>query len=563
MESDIEILSPVILKFIFLFICNIFFLSRLLCSQPTEDFKKEFKKAATEKFSSEDLNRIFKENYSYLTPHSDVTQLVNALKSQTSEAYPLSNFKSDPIYIDNIYKLLRSRNPNRRVLSYLVIAATGDISMENELLKKIKSESNKNCLIWVGMALMHLKTSHTTELFDFIVENENFGDMHMYPMLLQLNKDSLQRTAYSRINSKELKARILAAQILSKTGKNGKTEELLLRAVREWDINVKGYAIYSVKELQIGNLIELLKPVLNNSKTRGIALEALASSPTQADRDYLFGLTNGKDTIPNELLNCFFKSKNIESLKYWLEMAYTKTFPKEYHFFCRDQPMLYLDSNLQYLQGALQRIKNPQILSELVRALEGRTDDTSTEIMLNLLSHENSTVRYWTAQSLKHNHSLKLIKLLPKLLSQPSLRVVPMTELAIENNIDTLNLVYENILETELSSDWKRSSTQYLSNFPKNNYISMFRSLLENDQEDFFIKRLAALGLGRLKDEGSVDLIISAMMKESISSESNAISYVNALNMVKGEKAKIAIEKYKDSKEPEVKSLADDILSKW
>ncbi|MFN7493255.1 MAG: HEAT repeat domain-containing protein [Cyclobacteriaceae bacterium] len=534
-----------------------------LLSQSTEDFRREFKNAASSRFSDKELNRIFKEYSVYLTPHSDVTQLVGTLKGQSIGVYPLAEFKADPIYKNNISKLLRSKNPNKRILSYLVIAASGDLMMENELFEKIKTERNKNCLMWAGLALLHIHTTRTTVLFDFIVENENFDDMHMYPMLLKLNKDSLQQTAYSRINSKELKARILAAQILSNTPSNKKTEEVLLKAVSEWDINVKGYAIFSIKELQIGNLLKILKPLLENKQTRGIALEALANSPTKEDRDYLFGLVNSKDTIPSELLDCFIKSKNFESLTYWLELTHTKTFPKNYYFSSRSQPMLYTDTTLTYLHHALQKNENPEILDELVRALEGRTDSTSTDIMLRLLQNKNSNVRYWTANALKGNHSIKLIELLPQLLEQPAIRVVSMTELAIENKIDTLNSIYENILENDPNPDWRRSSLEYLSNFPKPKYISMFKELLENHPDDFYIQRIAALGLGRLRDASSVDLIISALRRESHTSDFNAISYLNALNLVKGDKAKIEIERFKDSKEKIVKELALDILNKW
>ena len=116
---------------------------------------------------------------------------------------------------------------------------------ENILLEKLTTEKDKGNLIWAGMALLYLQSNHTTELFDYLVKNEDFGDAHMLPMFIHLDKDSLQQTAYKRINNKDVKSKILAAQILAVTPLNSKTEELLKQAVQNWDIGIKGYAIYS------------------------------------------------------------------------------------------------------------------------------------------------------------------------------------------------------------------------------------------------------------------------------------------------------------------------------
>ncbi|MFM7859431.1 MAG: hypothetical protein ACKO96_47780, partial [Flammeovirgaceae bacterium] len=293
---------------------NILTLILFICSlttfgQSIEDFKKDFEKALAKNFSEKELNNMFRTHSTFLTPHSDVTQLSANLKGQQISLYPLAGFKNEKLYKDNIEKLLNSKNSNQRILAYLVIAGSGDTSFENALLKKIKEEKDKGCLVWSGMALLYLNTNRTTPLFDFLVENETFGDAHMLPLFIKLNKDSLQQTAYMRINSDKPMAKILAAQILSSTQLNSKTEELLKKAVKEWDINIKGYAIYSVAQLQIGNLLETFKPLLDSSQTRRISLEALANSPSENDRQYLYDLGNEQDTVAEELLDCFYKSK--------------------------------------------------------------------------------------------------------------------------------------------------------------------------------------------------------------------------------------------------------------
>jgi HEAT repeat protein len=257
------------------------------------------------------------------------------------------------------------------------------------------------------MALLYLKCDHTTELFDFLVKNEDFGDAHMFPLYVQLDRDSLQQTAYSRIKSKDVKSKILAAQILAVTQLNAKTEELLKQAVQSWDMNIKGYAIYSVKELQMGNILELLKPLLTDDRTRSISLEALANSPTQADRSYLIELVAKEDTVSEDLLDCFFKSKNIENIRYWLKLLYSKPIPSKYSFFVFEQPLIKSDDILADLQIALKKITDKHILGELVRALENRTDDETVEIIVLLLKHQSPSVRYSTAKTVENSTSEK------------------------------------------------------------------------------------------------------------------------------------------------------------
>jgi HEAT repeat protein len=531
--------------------------------QTFEDFKTDFEKATGKDFNEEQLNQMFRTNSTLLTPHSDITQLTANIKGESIQPYPLTDFKDDKLYKKNIGDLFNSDNSYHRILSYLVIAGAGDKSFESELLSKLKTETEKGNLLWAGMALMYLNTSHTTALFDFLVENETFGDAHMLPLFIQLNKDSLQQTAYQRIKSDNVTAQILAAQILSSTELNAKTEALLKEAVVGWNINTKGYAIYSIKELQIGNLLETFKPLLDSSQTRRIALEALANSPTEEDRQYLYNLVEKQDTVSKELLDCILQSKNTENIKYWLKLLYTKPIPQKYIFFVFIKPILSSDEILPDLHIAFENITDTGVLNELVRALKGRTDDKSVGIMISLLKHNDSTVRYWAAWSLKGNTSPLLVKELPDLLSNPLTRTVALVELAIQNELDTLQNLFESIYSNDPNRDWKRGSIEYLSMFPLDPHKEIFRAILEDENEDTFIKRNAALGLGRLQDKESVDLIIRVCEQESVASDFNAQPFLVALGMIKGEKAKKKIEKYKDSQESTVRELVAEILDNW
>jgi len=375
---------------------------------PGADFIRDFKKALNKDFSESQLDSMFVKYNAILTPHSDVTQLVENIKGYSPEKYPLYNFKYNALYIDNIAFLLNSKNPNHRILAYLLIASADDISKQDILLGRIRSETQKGNLIWAGMALLYMDCDHTTPLFDFLVKNEDFGDAHMLPLYIKLNKDSLQRTAYERINSSSMTAKILAAQILSVTPLNSETERLIKKAVKEWDIKLKGYAIYTVAKLQMGDLLETFKPLLDSPETRAIALKALANSPTPTDISYVKKLVDNQDSVSEELLNSFYESSNLSNIKYWLTLMVTKPHVKDYTFFVFEQPLIKSDDLLSQLQISLQTIQDPDVLGELVRALEGRTDDKSIDIMIALLKNQSATVRYWTAKTLQTNPSTKL-----------------------------------------------------------------------------------------------------------------------------------------------------------
>jgi len=168
-------------------------------------FINEFKNAIDKPLSERELNEVFKKYDRILTPHSDITQLVTRLEGEKLSVYPLADFKGQKLYHDNIDRLVNSKNSNKRILAYLVIAASGDTTKNAFLLEKIKTETSAGNLLWSGMALLYLRCDHTTPLFDFLVKNEDFGDAHMLPLYIKLNKDSLQQTAYNRINSKKFR----------------------------------------------------------------------------------------------------------------------------------------------------------------------------------------------------------------------------------------------------------------------------------------------------------------------------------------------------------------------
>lgn len=368
-----------------------------------KEFRKDFENAVNTDLTEDQLNNLFRDYPLILSPHSDMTQLFSKLEGSNPDDYSMFSFKDDNLYKQNIDRLIASENKNKRILAYLLIASTQDQSKEQILLEKIKTENDEGNLLWSGMALLSLKTNHTDELFDFLIKNEDFGDAHMLPMYFKLNKDSLRNTAYKKIASNDEKSKILAVQMLSMTENNPKTEQLVKDAVKNWDINLKGYAIYTLGELQMPGLLNLLQPFLNNEKTRRISLRALANSPTKTDREFLISQVSNNKKFNEDVMNALFNSRSPENLKLWLNIIQEKEKPKDYYFFTYDQPLLSSDEMLEPLYAALQNTKDKDVLGELVRALQNRADDKSVSLMLSLLKNPHSTVRYWTAETIKDN----------------------------------------------------------------------------------------------------------------------------------------------------------------
>lgn len=540
-----------------------FLISFASFGQNFDDFKKDFKKATETEFSESELNEMFRTYSNLLTPHSDITQLTASFKNERIVQYPLSEFKETDDYKNNIQTLINSENQNQRLLSYLVIAGAGDKNYEKTLLEKLKTEETKGNLIWCGMALMYLQTSHTTSLFDFLIENENFGDSHMIPMYFQLNKDSLQNTAYNRINSTNLKAKVLSAQLLSKTGKNEKTEKLLLDAVKNWDYNIKGYAIYSVKELEMGNLKEAFIPLLDSTKTRPIAIEALANSPTKEDMDYLKQLASSEKVVSKDILNGFLESKNQESVKYWLELVSSREIPEKYYFNTLRKPLLFSDELLNDVQTTLKMTKHLTIQKTLIKVLEGREDSVSEEILLNYMDNEDSSVRYWTVDALKNTKSKIVIEKLIELLKKPGKRVSPITHILINNEIDSLQNIYRDIYNTYESSEWKRTAIEYLSKFPTEEDKGIFKDVIYNDDSGFSMNRNASIGLANLNDKSSIDRIIEISEKEREGSDGNCQAYLRALSKIKGEKAKKYILSFENSESEYISEFVKEIIAEW
>lgn len=111
-------------------------------------------------------------------PEVDFQELMNELEGQETSYFPLRNLQTEPFYKSTIKKLVESANIYDRILEYVTMGSAGDNSFNDSLLRATKTEKLQGARMWSGLALLYLEDKRTSELFDFLV-NEDFGDAHM------------------------------------------------------------------------------------------------------------------------------------------------------------------------------------------------------------------------------------------------------------------------------------------------------------------------------------------------------------------------------------------------
>jgi HEAT repeat protein len=277
-------------------------------------------------------------------------------------------------------------------------------------------------------------------------------------------------------------------------------------------------------------------------------------------REYLDSLKPG-DPVSVDVLKGLLESKNTTMMRKWLILIREHPVATDYYFSSPNTPLIDADSLAEDIRTTIRQTINPQVILELVRALKGRRDDETTHLLIELLTHSDGSIRYWSGDALVGNTSSKLAVLLPGLIRNGELRTTALTECAIANNINGLHDVYDVFMESDNApQDWKLSASEYLSAFPRKQDVQTFTSILER-KGDAHIRWNAAMGLGEMGDPSSIDLIIAAMNRESHDSHKRA--YLKALAKIKGDRAKKTVTLYKNSKDSYTRKLVARLLKNW
>jgi hypothetical protein len=259
-----------------------------------KDYENDFLKAANSDLTEKGLDSIFDKHSNLIYPQQGATQLMNNLQGINTKYSPLIPFKERKAYKDNIEKLLNSKNSMQRILAYITIGSAADNTYDNVLLDRLKTETSEGCLTWAAMCLFYNHSKSTDELLDFLVKHEDFGDAHFISLYLQLDQTKLKETSWKNINSDNKNAQIISLQTLSSLDKSSKVDSLIIQSIRNWDNDYKGYAIASLFQRDNVEKYEILKPYLDEEKTRNISIQVLEKSKFQSDKDKIEKLKKEK-----------------------------------------------------------------------------------------------------------------------------------------------------------------------------------------------------------------------------------------------------------------------------
>ena len=526
--------------------------SKELLTQTYESFVNQFQLAANEGISENSLHQLRNDYWTLLMP------------IEGEALFPLEKLRSEEFYKPTISKLISSKDPNQRVLAYITIASAGDQSFKKGLRAASRREKTADAKGAATLALLSLKDRNTSDLFERVVRNEDFWKAHFGLYYLQLDKAALLKTAYQKIFLQNSNAKNLALISLTLSRLTPKADILVREAMRSSDPTVKQTALYAMKRLRMGNLRELLLPLLSCSDDtlRSLAFAALANSPAPEDRNCLDSFTKSAP-LSADVLNGFLESDDVENVRQWLVLVRDYPVPIDYYFSTPLHPLLSADALLHDVRTTVGESANRHIVAELLRALDGRNDNETVDLLIAFLSDSDSAIRYCAAWALKSNTSAKLVEQLPGLIRNTALRTTALTECAIANKLDGLHDVYKEFLQpgTDAGIDWARSASDYLATFPRKEDGHLFKSILERGDEDIHVRWNAARGLGELRDSSSVDLLIGAIRETA--HDSHAIDYLEALGKIKGQKAKVVLKSFEASKVSNVRKLVTGILNRW
>lgn len=208
-----------------------------------------------------------------------------------SEWYYLPDFKNEQLYLENIRKILYSANIYQRAIAYKLIGAIKDVSFSSDVTKSIKDEDDGYAGAWNAYAISQIARKATTEIFEYIVRYEHFGDTHIIPLYLQMDTLSILNTSYRKISDTNKKAQVLALQVIALLDSSERPLTYITTALNTWDEDLKGYAVAALGMYQKSDLLQYLKPLAANPKLKPIIIQVLRNSSSNRDREFANSLS--------------------------------------------------------------------------------------------------------------------------------------------------------------------------------------------------------------------------------------------------------------------------------
>ncbi|MBW7912372.1 MAG: hypothetical protein H3C54_01405 [Taibaiella sp.] len=209
----------------------------------------------------------------------------------TPEWYYLPDFKNEPLYVKGIRQLLFSANIYQRAIAYKLIGATKDTVFSPAVVKSIGNEGDNYAGVWNAYAVSQIARKATTEIFEYIVKYEHFGDAHIIPLYLQMDTLSILNTSYRKISDTNKKAQVLALQAIALLDSSERPLTYITTALNTWDEDLKGYAVAALGMYQKSDLLQYLKPLAANPKLKPIIIQVLRNSSSNRDREFANSLS--------------------------------------------------------------------------------------------------------------------------------------------------------------------------------------------------------------------------------------------------------------------------------
>lgn len=358
-----------------------------------QGYSAALQNAAKVNMTPEQLLAFNRDYYKLIAPRNDPSEMMIKATGIRPPYFTLEKLRTEPFYRQTISSLIRSTNPQHRMLAYMTVASAGDGSFNDIIWKSISSETDPDAKFWQGTALLYLKDRHTSDLFDFLVANENFGDAHMLPLYMKLDKEALRQTAYEKIDSINVKAQVLAVQSLAVTVPNPKTERVVKECVAKMQGPAKGYGIYTMKAHKMGNLKEALAPLLTDKAVSGIAFAALLSSPTLEDRKFAESLALGTGEVPSYILSGYLSADDPEMTRKFLILIRDRPIPANYRFHGVMNSTLRAESLYSQLKDTIRKTKNRHVVPELILSMKRYNDPDATAMFTQLAADPDPEIR--------------------------------------------------------------------------------------------------------------------------------------------------------------------------
>lgn len=228
--------------------------------------EREFKKVLDRKYSEKDFLAFY-----------------HVLDSLENAGVNLEEFKTYKMYATGINNLLNSTNYYQKGIAYRLLGSLKDKNHNNLLLERMKTEDNKFLKTLNAAAVMKLMPTQTTLAFDYLVNCDDFATSPLLPLYLAMDEKSIIKTAHFRLNDSRPRAKVFALQTLARFENHPKVEEHIVKALKDWDPNIKGYAVVALRVHKRGHYKEILAPYVKEAQLRDVIIETLELSNIQED----------------------------------------------------------------------------------------------------------------------------------------------------------------------------------------------------------------------------------------------------------------------------------------